>query len=264
MGLYDYSLEPEFKLAAPRRVSFTKSALLLRAFLIVALLVSIILTPIYALKDIHHLGYLISNCRPVQGEITGRTTKIEKLYTAYYLTFSYAVHGRSFDGVERVPEEDYEMNSKGSPITLAYLPQNPTVHFIGTITGDTMRVGITNWIGRALVIVGFFAVFALGNELGLRNQWNLLRCGKTARASVISMWARRGNWGPSASSISYRMTCHFWTGQEEISKQFIVTGSIYEQVHVGDHVTIVFDKRNPQNCLPYKAFSDVFLKIKSC
>jgi len=165
MGLYDYSLEPEFKLAAPRRVSFTKSALLLRAFLIVALLVSIILTPIYALKDIHHLGYLISNCRPVQGEITGRTTKIEKLYTAYYLTFSYAVHGRSFDGVERVPEEDYEMNSKGAPITLAYLPQNPTVHFIGTITGDTMRVGITNWIGRALVIVGFFAVFGAAQSV---------------------------------------------------------------------------------------------------
>jgi len=259
MGLYDYSLENELKASEPRHVSLTTTAVMMRAFLAAALIVSIVLTTHSAAKDIHHLRNLVSNCRPIQGVITGQYSSLNRHDTAYYLNYAYTVNHHTYNSAEKVSQVDYELSPKGSPITLAYLPKDPKVHFVGTITGATMREGIENWIIRALVIVGFFAVFALGNELGLRNQVYLLRCGKTARASVMSAWVRRGNWGPSASSISYRITCNFWTGQEEVSKQFVVSGSMYGQVHVGDHVTVVFDRKKPQNCLPYGAFTCAYL-----
>jgi len=259
MGLYDYSLESELRASEPRRVSLTRAAVIMRVFLATALLVSIILTADSAAKDIRHLRNLVANCRPIQGEITGQYSTLNRHDTAYYLNYAYTVANHTYRGVEKVSHEYYDLSPMSSPITLAYLPRDPRVHFVGTITDDTMREGIENWIVRGLVIVGFFAIFALGNELGLRNQVYLLRCGKTARASVISAWARRGNWGPSASSVSYRITCSFWTGQEEVSKQFIVSGSMYGRIHVGDHITVVFDRRKPQNCLPYGAFNSVYL-----
>jgi hypothetical protein len=259
MGVYDYSLESELKGAEPRHVSLTKAALVMRLFLTTAFVVTIILTCLNAMRDLRHLRYLVSNCRPIQGEITSRYSSLNRHDTAYFLNYSYVAGGHRYNDIEKVNRAVYIANSPGSPITLAYLPQSPKVHFVGTISGASMQEGIDNWIIRGLIIIGFLGLFAVGNELGLRNQVHLLRFGKTARASVTSAWARRGNWGPSASSVSYRIDCHFWTGQEEIHKQFIVSGSLFDQVHAGDHVTVVFDRRSPENCLPYRSITSAFV-----
>src|SRR5665213_681938 len=129
MGLYDYSLESELKASEPRRVSLTMPAVIMRISLATALLFSIILTSNSAAKDIRHLRNLVSNCRQIQGAITGQYSTLNRHDTAYYLNYAYTVANHTYRGVEKVSHEYYDLSPSGSPITLAYLPQDPKVHF---------------------------------------------------------------------------------------------------------------------------------------
>ena len=156
-------------------MSLTSAAAVIRLFLLAGLVLSIILTTLSAIRDLQHLSYLVSNCRPIQGEITSRHWIPSHHETLYFLNYTYFTGGASYNDVEKVSSQTFFVNPPGSPITLAYLPQNPKIHFIGTITHATMQEGIDNWIIRALIIIGFLGLFAVGNELALRNERGVLR-----------------------------------------------------------------------------------------
>lgn len=243
----------------PRRIRITATAIFVRVLVLSLLAGALILTPINAWNDINGLRKLASMSLPINGTVTGRSYRPTKFFTIYYIDYAYRVGANSYQDRERVTEAQFRLIPDHSAFGLMYVPNYPSEHFVSPITDETIQESISNWILRLLLIVGPFVGFCLANEISLRRQSHLLSNGIAARAIVVDMQAKRGNWGPSVSSVSHRITCRYWTGYEEVMKSFYILGDLYSRINIGDSITVLYDRVQPTNCVPFESISDVLL-----
>jgi hypothetical protein len=144
---------PESKTGASHSLPARKSGRGLRLFLYIFWYGILIFLMVFLVTDYHELNLLAQEGQITSARVTSKRSSAGKS-ESYHLICQFEVNGRLEESSESVTRETYKQTHIGDPLTITYLPANPSLTRMGKVDRalvvDRQRTGI--------LIVSFLAI----------------------------------------------------------------------------------------------------------
>ena len=246
-----WSFDPELE-PPPRKARLTTAAQVSRFVAVAVWLAATLGVFMLALRDMGQLKQLIAGGRQTQATVMGKYTGDFGSYSCY-VWYEFPFGRYRFPDSIPVSLDEYEATRIPSPLTVTFLPADPTIHRVGVVDQVRMNQELSQWEWAIGLTSTFFAMYWAFVERRYRWRIFLLRHGIAVPATVTSTEARR------ISKSSYWVLYTYSIQGRPFFQQAAVNAMFFNSLFVGCQITILYHPANPRASLPYRTITEAFL-----
>jgi len=245
-----YVPERELNTSTPRHFRLTRTAHFFRAAGLTLWIILSLVLFYNAYQHISTVQRLLKTGKVTNARITNKRA-VDGKTTAYFLDYDYMVDKEFYYDNVCVSRYQYEDAGYGAPLVITYLPSDPSINRTGTVTVGLVQEIQRNW---ALVITGFFVVYGLlfaAGEQDFKKDLYLAQYGTAVQARIVHKDQQTVK--TTTSSLRYS----FAVGGKEIQRTVLVLTADYENVDLGDCITVLYAPQAPNKNMPYLTMKNV-------
>jgi hypothetical protein len=192
--------------------------------------------------------------RSTTGEVTEKTTWSHKNSRTYRVRYSYEAAGRSYSNSADVSSNEYAAFTRGERCPVVYLEDKPNISYPGR-PGPVLDRQNTTTVVMALFAAVAFAIWLGCVEFFVRRELWLAREGETAVGRIIE----RGTTQQRRQTLYWARHEYTSPSQQICSSWHYIPQLIWENLHPGLRVTLLFDPANPARHMPLYAFKYAYI-----
>ncbi|AIE87526.1 DUF3592 domain-containing protein [Fimbriimonas ginsengisoli] len=184
-------LDLPFEQYGPRPVVASRLANLSKFWARFALAATLLIGGYLGVRDVGDLRQLQVHGKQIQARVLDMHQTTGK-NTAYWITYSYDLSGKTEDFQEEVDRETFESTSDGSTILVTALPADPSVHRRGFVDEDRIAKARFRWTAGTVILGLIFEGIFLAVADKTRKEMRILRDFYAGPGRITAMGPPKG------------------------------------------------------------------------
>jgi hypothetical protein len=232
------NIDPNTLTQPPRNVAYTQYALIFRACLWVACVLLLVITFVSQKPQFEKLKALKEHGVAASAQVLGGSDNNGK--PPFRLHVMFQANGTNEDEWMKASSDDYYRAQARTKIPVTYLPSDPSVRQIGTVTQSTLDSFTSPHLimGIYLIVICALAIGVI--EWRMRQEAKLLRDGILIAGVILPKIASQGS---SARTVRYA----FEVDGSSYSGSGFITKAKGPLPDVGSQVPVLYLKTNPKS-----------------
>lgn len=246
----------ELSANVPRPVKYRTSTQAIRLFLLILLVFAVGFLCWLADRDLGDLNDLNAHGRTTLARVEDKHVTHGKS-DSYSLDYDFHENGVWVYGSKFVDQDEYAAFSPGDTLPVTFLPSRPETYRLDEITPARIEAQQERWLWGELAVFFSFGLILVCVEAMFRQHLALLRDGSI----TVGVITRSADASKKEFSVTYKFTVDgkFSTATTSYSKKVACTQPFYEQIELGQALTILYLPANPSQSIPYRMLTDVTL-----